>query len=54
MDLTEWMRAQGPTCTRVSSPGQRVGRDRQVARLWAWAVQAGMPAVRVEAEVGSR
>jgi putative resolvase len=27
--------------------------DRQVARLSVWAVQAGMPVVRVEAEVGS-
>ena len=38
---------------RVSSPDQKVDLDRQVARLSAWAVQAGMPVVRVEAEVGS-
>ena len=38
---------------RVSSPDQRADLDRQVARLSAWAVQARMPVVRVEAEVGS-
>ena len=38
---------------RVSCPDQKAGLDRQVARLSAWAVQAGMPVVRVEAEVGS-
>ena len=38
---------------RVSSHDQKVGLDRQVARLSAWAVQVGVPVVRVEAEVGS-
>ena len=38
---------------RVSSHDQKAGLDRQVARLSAWAVQAGLPVVRVEAEVGS-
>jgi len=38
---------------RVSSHDQKADLDRQVARLSAWAVQAGLPVVRVEAEVGS-
>jgi putative resolvase len=38
---------------RVSSHGQKADLDRQVARLSAWATQAGVPVVRVEAEVGS-
>lgn len=38
---------------RVASHDQKADLDRQVARLSAWAVQAGMPVVRVEAEVGS-
>ena len=38
---------------RVSSHDQRGDLDRQVARLSAWAVKAGMPVTRVEAEVGS-
>lgn len=38
---------------RVSSHDQRADLDRQVARLSAWAVQADLPVVRVEAEVGS-
>jgi putative resolvase len=38
---------------RVSSPGQKPGLDGQVARLSAWAAKAGLPVVRVEAEVGS-
>ena len=38
---------------RVSSADQKADLDRQVARLSAWAAQAGMPVVRVEAEVGS-
>ena len=38
---------------RVSSHDQKADLDRQVARLSAWAVRAGMPVVRVEAEVGS-
>ena len=38
---------------RVSSHDQKAGLDRQVARLSAWAAQAGLPVVRVEAEVGS-
>jgi putative resolvase len=38
---------------RVSSHDQKAGLDRQVARLPAWAAQAGLPVVRVEAEVGS-
>jgi putative resolvase len=38
---------------RVSSHGQRGDLDRQVARLSEWAVKAGHPVVRVEAEVGS-
>ncbi len=37
---------------RVSSHDQKGGLDRQVARLLVWAAQAGMPVVRVEAEVG--
>lgn len=38
---------------RVSSHDQRADLDRQVARLSEWAAQAGVPVVRVEAEVGS-
>ncbi len=38
---------------RVSSHGQKADLDRQVARLTAWAAQAGLPVVRIEAEVGS-
>jgi putative resolvase len=38
---------------RVSCPDQKAGLDRQIARLPAWAAQAGMPVVRVKAEVGS-
>lgn len=38
---------------RVSSHGQREDLDRQVARLTAWAADAGGQVVRVEAEVGS-
>jgi putative resolvase len=38
---------------RVSSHDQRADLARQVARLTAWAAQAGLPVVRVEAEVGS-
>ena len=38
---------------RVSCHDQKAGLDRQVARLPAWAAQAGLPVVRVEAEVGS-
>ncbi len=38
---------------RVSSHDQKSDLDRQVARLSAWAAEAGLPAVRVEAEVGS-
>ncbi len=38
---------------RVSSHDQKAGLDRQVARLSAWAAQASLPVVRVEAEVGS-
>ena len=38
---------------RVSSHDQKADLDRQVARLTAWAAQAGLPVVRVEAEVGS-
>ena len=38
---------------RASSHDQKAGLDRQVARLTAWAAQAGLPVVRVEAEVGS-
>jgi putative resolvase len=38
---------------RVSSHDQKADLDRQVARLTAWAVDAGGPVVRVEAEVGS-
>jgi putative resolvase len=37
----------------VSSHDQRADLARQVARLTAWAAQAGLPVVRVEAEVGS-
>jgi putative resolvase len=38
---------------RVSSHDQKSGLDGQVARLSAWAAEAGLPVVRVEAEVGS-
>ena len=38
---------------RVSSHDQKADLDRQVARLSAWAAQAGGMVVRVEAEVGS-
>ena len=38
---------------RVSSHDQKADLDRQVARLSAWAAQAGLPVVRVESEVGS-
>jgi putative resolvase len=37
---------------RVSSHDQKADLDRQVARLSAWAAQAGLPVVRLEAEVG--
>jgi putative resolvase len=38
---------------RVSSVDQRDDLDRQAARLTRWAAEAGLPVVRVEAEVGS-
>ena len=38
---------------RVSSHDQKPDLDGQVARLSAWAAKAGLPVVRVEAEVGS-
>ena len=38
---------------RVSSHDQKADLDRQVARLTAWAADAGAQVVRVEAEVGS-
>ena len=38
---------------RVSSCDQKAGLGRQVAGLAAWAERAGLPVVRVEAEVGS-
>lgn len=38
---------------RVSSHDQKSDLDRQVARLSAWAAQAGGQVVRVEAEIGS-
>ncbi|BBX95904.1 IS607 family transposase [Mycobacterium lacus] len=38
---------------RVSSHDQKSDLDRQVARLTAWAAEAGGTVVRVEAEVGS-
>ena len=38
---------------RVSSHDQKPSLDGQVARLSAWAAEAGLPVVRVEAEVGS-
>lgn len=38
---------------RVSSHDQRADLDRQVARLTAWAAEAGGQVMRVEAEVGS-
>jgi putative resolvase len=38
---------------RVSSHDQKSDLDGQVARLSAWAAKAGLPVVRVEAEVGS-
>ncbi len=38
---------------RVFSHEQKSGLDEQVARLSEWAAEAGLPVVRVEAEVGS-
>jgi putative resolvase len=38
---------------RVSSHEEKSGLDGQVTRLSAWAAEAGLPVVRVEAEVGS-
>jgi putative resolvase len=38
---------------RVSSHDQKADLDRQVARLAAWAAQAGRPVARIETEVGS-
>ena len=38
---------------RVSSDDQKADLDRQVDRLSEWAAQAGLPVVRVEAEIGS-
>ena len=38
---------------RVSSHDQKSDLDGQVARLSTWAAEAGLPVVRVEAEVGS-
>jgi putative resolvase len=38
---------------RVSSHDQKSALDGQVARLSAWAAEAGLPVMRVEAEVGS-
>ena len=38
---------------RVSSHDRKSGLDGQVARLSAWAAEAGLPVVRVEAEAGS-
>jgi putative resolvase len=38
---------------RVSSHDQKSDLDGQVARLSGWAAEAGLPVVRVEAEVGS-
>lgn len=38
---------------RVSSHDQKADLERQVARLSAWAAQAGLRVVRVESEVGS-
>ncbi|MGP3915468.1 IS607 family transposase [Nonomuraea sp. 10N515B] len=38
---------------RVSSPDQKTDLERQVARLSAWAAQAGHPVVRVESEIAS-
>jgi putative resolvase len=38
---------------RVSSHDQKADLDRQIARLSAWAAQAGGAVARVEAEVGS-
>jgi putative resolvase len=38
---------------RVSSHDKKSGLNRQIARLSAWAADAGLPVVRVEAEVGS-
>ncbi len=48
--------AQGggrPVRARVSCHDQEAGLDQQVARLSAWAAQAGLPVVRAGAEVGS-
>ena len=38
---------------RVSCHDQTAGLDQQVARLPAWAAQAGLPVVRAGADVGS-
>jgi len=38
---------------RVSSHDQKADLDRQVARLSEWAIKAGHPVERIEAEVGS-
>jgi putative resolvase len=38
---------------RVSSHDQKADLDRQVARLSEWAAKAGVPVVRIDAEVGS-
>jgi putative resolvase len=46
-------RAGAGLYARVSSHDQKADLDRQVARLSAWVVRAGMPVVRVDAEVGS-
>jgi putative resolvase len=52
--VTAAAREGGPGLyARVSSHDQEAGLDRQVARLAAWAVQAGQPVARVEAEAGS-
>lgn len=40
-------------CARVSSDEQKSGVDGQVARLSAWAAEAGLAVARVEAEAGS-
>jgi putative resolvase len=43
----------GGLYARVSCPDQEADLGRPVARLTAWAERAGLPVVRVEAEVGS-
>ncbi len=56
MNLTEWARARGShvrTAYRWHREGKLPVPAQKVARLTAWAAQAGLPVARVGAEVGS-